>query len=232
MSFFDDLVASTAAERAAFAAIPQIRDGLSGRISRDAYVAYLEQAYHHVRHTAPLMQAARARLDDDHAVFKAALDDYIAEETGHEQWILNDIRAAGGDPAQTVRQGPNIATELMVAYAYDAIHRGNPMAFFGMVYVLEGTSIQLASVGAEAVQQSLGLPPAAFTYLVSHGTLDQDHILFLKRLLDGVSDGADRAAILHMARVMFGLFGGVFASIPHAGPAAAPVADREAADAV
>ncbi|WGM30718.1 iron-containing redox enzyme family protein [Brevundimonas sp. NIBR11] len=225
MSFFDDLVAATAAERAAFAAIPQIRDGLAGRISRDTYVAYLAQAYHHVSHTVPLMQAARGRLDDDHAVFKTALDDYIAEETGHEKWILNDIRAAGGDPDKTVRDGPNVATELMVAYAYDTIQRINPMAFFGMVYVLEGTSIQLASVGAEAVQRSLGLPPAAFSYLVSHGALDQDHILFLKQLLDGVCDPDDRAAIFHMAKVMFGLFGGVFASIPH-------VAPRETADAV
>ena len=79
--------------------------------------------------------------------------------------------------------------------------------------------------GAEAVQQSLGLPPAAFTYLISHGALDQDHILFLKQLLDGVSDADDRAAIVHMAKVMFGLFGGVFASIPH-------IAARETADAV
>lgn len=115
MPFFDELVAATANERAAFAAIPQIRDGLAGRISRDTYVAYLAQAYHHVSHTVPLMQAARARLDDAHAVFKTALDDYIAEETGHEKWILNDIRAAGGDPEQTVRDGPNVATEVMVA---------------------------------------------------------------------------------------------------------------------
>lgn len=225
MSFFDTLVASTATERAAFAAIPQIRDGVAGRISRDAYVAYLGQAYHHVSHTVPLMQAARARLGDDKAVYRSALDDYIAEETGHEQWILNDIRAAGGDPVQAVADGPNAATELMVAYAYDTIQRVNPMAFFGMVYVLEGTSIQLANVGAEAVQKSLGLPPAAFTYLVSHGALDQDHILFLKQVLDGVTDAGDRAAIIHMARMMFGLFGGVFASIPH-------VATRKTADAV
>lgn len=226
MSFFDDLTTATAGERAAFAAIPQIRDGLSGRISRETYIAYLSQAYHHVSHTVPLMLAARARLGPDRAGFVAALDEYIAEETGHEQWILNDIRAAGGDPDQTVRAGPNAATEMMVAYAYDFIARVNPMGFFGMVYVLEGTSIQLASVGAEAVRNSLGLPPAAFSYLISHGALDQEHIKFLARLLDEVSSPDDRAAIIHMARRMFGLFGGVFASIPHY------VAQPETADAL
>jgi pyrroloquinoline quinone (PQQ) biosynthesis protein C len=215
MSFFEDLVADTAAERAAFAAIPQISDGLQGRISRETYVAYLAQAYHHVRHTVPLMQATHGRLASDKDRYRAALDEYIAEETGHEQWILNDIRAAGGDPDETVRRGPNAATEIMVAYAYDYVSRIEPMGFFGMVFVLESVSIQLASLGADAVRGSLGLPGNAFTYLVSHGALDQDHIAFLKGLLDGIDDTADRAAITHMARRMFGLFGDVFRSIPH-----------------
>ena len=215
MSFFDQLVTDTATERAAFAAIPQIRDGLQGRISRETYVAYLAQAYHHVRHTVPLMQLTHGRLQGDHARYKAALDEYIAEETGHEQWILNDIRAAGGDPDETVRNGPNAATEVMVAYAYDYVSRVEPMGFFGMVFVLESVSIQLASLGADAVRGSLGLPQSAFTYLVSHGALDQDHIAFLKGLLDGVEASADREAITHMARRMFGLFGELFRSIPH-----------------
>tara|TARA_R110000764_G_scaffold82989_3_gene163412 strand:+ start:63 stop:746 length:684 start_codon:yes stop_codon:yes gene_type:complete len=215
MSFFEHLLADTAAERADFAAIPQIRDGLQGRISRETYVAYLAQAYHHVRHTVPLMQVTKGQLSDDHARYRTALDDYIAEETGHEQWILNDIRAAGGDPEETVRNGPAAATEIMVAYAYDYVSRVTPMGFFGMVFVLESVSIQLASLGADAVRGSLGLPQGAFTYLVSHGALDQDHIAFLKGLLDGVEEAGDRAAITHMARRMFGLFGDVFRSIPH-----------------
>ena len=215
MSFFDQLAADTATERAAFAAVPQIRDGLQGRISRETYVAYLAQAYHHVRHTVPLMQATKARLGDSHHAYRQVLDDYIAEETGHEQWILNDIRAAGGDPVRTVQDGPNAATEMMVAYAYDYVTRVSPMGFFGMVFVLESVSIQLASIGADAVRGSLGLPPAAFTYLVSHGALDQDHIAFLRTVLDGVTSEDDRAAITHMARRMFGLFGNLFRSIPH-----------------
>ncbi len=215
MSFFTDLFIQTAPEQAAFAEIPQIRDGLAGRISRETYVAYLAQAYHHVSHTVPLMQLAKSRLDDSHAAYRGALDEYISEETGHEQWILNDITAAGGDAASVVREGPNAATEMMVAFAYDYVSRVNPMGFFGMVFVLEGVSTQLASVGAGAVRASLGLPKEAFTYLVSHGALDVHHLAFLKDLLDGVESAEDRAASTHMARRMFGLFGDVFRSIPH-----------------
>ncbi len=215
MSFFSRLIAETAAERDFLYGVPQIQDGLAGRIGRETYIAYLTEAYHHVRHTVPLMQAARERLDPAHHRFAEALDEYITEETGHEQWILNDIRHAGGDAAAVKNGQPGIETELMVAFAYDYIARVNPMGFFGMVFVLEGTSTQLATKGAEAVRASLNLPAAAFSYLTSHGSLDAEHILFLKRLMDSVEDEADQTAIIHMARRMFLLYARVFGAIPH-----------------
>jgi pyrroloquinoline quinone (PQQ) biosynthesis protein C len=215
MSFFDELAARTAAERTLLHAIPQIQDGLAGRISRETYIAYLTEAYHHVRHTVPLMQATKARLDDRHAAYRDALDTYIAEETGHEAWILNDIAAAGGDRAAAADSAPRFETELMVAYAYDFVSRIDPMGFFGMVYVLEGTSTELATRGAEAVRASLDLPASAFSYLKSHGVIDLSHIAFLRDLINSIDDGSDRAAIVHMARGMFRLYAGVFSTIPH-----------------
>lgn len=213
-SFFARLIAETATERDELYAVRQIRDGLAGRISRETYLAYLTQAYHHVRHTVPLMEAAKARLDASHERFRNALDAYIDEETGHERWILNDIGAAGGDAKAAEASQPAFETEVMVAYAYDFIQRVNPMGFFGMVFVLEGTSTALATQGAEAVRTSLGLPHSAFSYLTSHGAIDQEHIAFLRDLMEGVEDGSDQAAIIHMARRMFRLYGALFAAIP------------------
>lgn len=215
MTFFQRLITETATERDRLFTVPQIQDGLTGRISLETYIAYLTEAYHHVKHTVPLMEATKARLGPAHARYLAALEEYITEETGHEEWILNDISHAGGD-AEAVRRGPpRPATEMMVAYAYDYVNRINPMGFFGMVFVLEGTSTQLATRGARAVKDSLGLPAAAFSYLNSHGSLDLEHIQFLQGLMDGVEDAGDQAAITHMARRMFDLFGEVFAAIPH-----------------
>lgn len=178
-------------------------------------MAYLTEAYHHVSHTVPLLTAARDRMDEAHAPFRAALDEYIAEETGHEQWILNDIARSGGD-AEAVRTGaPRASTELMVAFAYDYVSRINPMGMFGMVYVLEGTSIALATHGAGAVSKALGLGPECFSYLSSHGSLDQEHMKFFEGLVNTVQDPADQEAILHVARRVFVLFADMFRSIPH-----------------
>jgi acyl-CoA synthetase (AMP-forming)/AMP-acid ligase II/pyrroloquinoline quinone (PQQ) biosynthesis protein C len=211
--FFDRLVADTAGGQLLLASVPQLRAGLAGEINQYTYTAYLAQAYHHVCHTVPLMQEARARLAHKPELV-AALDDYIEEETGHEHWILSDIDAAGGSGQAVANSAPNAATKAMVDHAYHVIRTGNPAAFFGMVYVLEGTSIALASNGAAAVQTTLGLPPEAFTYLTSHGALDQDHMKFFEKLMNQIDDPADQQAITAMAHDIFRLFAGVFASIP------------------
>ncbi len=215
MTFFIRLITETVEGQQALAAVPQIQDGLTGQISLATYIAYLTEAYHHVKHTVPLMQAAKARLDDGHARFRHALDEYIAEETGHEAWILNDIRHCGGD-AEAVRLGrPRAATQAMVDYAYDYIATVNPMGFFGMVLVLEGTSVRLATEGAQAVARSLDLGPQCFSYLTSHGALDQDHLVFFQKLMDEVEDPADQAAIVEVAKGIFQRFADVFRAIPH-----------------
>ncbi|MFZ0269458.1 TenA family transcriptional regulator [Caulobacter sp.] len=213
--FFQRLVAETVEGQQTLAGVPQIQDGLAGRISRETYIAYLTEAYHHVKHTVPLMEAAKARLDDAHDRFRHALDEYIAEETGHEHWILNDIRNCGGD-AEVVRLGePREATQRMVAFAYDYIAKVNPMGFFGMVLVLEGTSVRLATQGAEAVARNLNLGPECFSYLTSHGSLDMEHLVFFQKLMDEVTDPDDQAAIIEVAKAIFDRFADVFRSIPH-----------------
>ncbi|WP_068076816.1 AMP-binding protein [Novosphingobium lentum] len=211
--FFTELERRTGAARQAFLGVRQVQAGLSGSIPLQAYLAYLEQAYHHVRHTVPLMREARARLTHRPKLV-AALDEYIAEETGHEAWILDDIAAAGGDADRVRRGAAGRATAAMVDHAYATIRHGNPAAFFGMVFVLESVSVALASRGAASVAQRLGLPPEAFTYLTSHGALDQAHMTFLADLVNGIDDAADREAIVAMACEIFALFGAMFADIP------------------
>ncbi len=211
-TFFNELEAATWRERLAFLTIPQVRAGLAGTITLQTYRDYLAQAWHHVRHTVPLLKAARARLGH-RPDLAAALDEYVEEEEGHDEWILSDIRATGADADRVRKSDPAPETAAMVAHAYDRIANGNPVSFFGMVYVLESVSVALAQRGASSVMERLGLPKQAFSYLTSHGALDQDHIRFFAGLVNGLDDPLDRDAIVQMAREMFGLFGAMFAGI-------------------
>ncbi len=210
MAFYDELQQQTREARESLLAAPIIHSALTGTATREQYIAFLSQAYHHVKHTVPLLMACGARLPERLEWLREAIAEYIEEETGHQEWILNDIRACGGD-AEAVRNGePALATELMVAYVYDRIARHNPVSFFGMVNVLEGTSIALATQAAGVLQDSLQLPAKAFSYLTSHGSLDVEHIEFFKKLMNRLDSEDDKAAVVHTARVVFRLYGDIF----------------------
>ena len=214
MSYYARLQADTAADRAALVAAPIIQGTMRGEVSLASYVAFLAQAYHHVKHTVPLLEACREHLPARLAWMRPAIDEYVEEETGHDQWILDDIAACGTDPV-AVRDGrPLPATELMVAHAWDTVRLGNPVGFFGMVHVLEGTSVALALQAADRIQRELRLPDEAFTYLRSHGTLDQEHTKHLEALLDELDDERDRAAVTQAARAFYKLYGDISRSLP------------------
>lgn len=216
MSFYEQLRLKTDEARQHLVTAPIIVDCLAGRVSREAYISFLTQAYHHVRHTAPLLMSLGGRLPERQGWMRKAVTEYIEEEIGHEEWILNDIRAAGGDAEAVSVSLPDLPAEVMVAYAYDLISRRNPAAFFGMVFVLEGTSVALALTAADRIQAALGLPDAAFSYLRSHGTLDQAHTQHLANLLERM-EPQDQADVVHAARVFFKLYGDVFRALPSEG---------------
>jgi len=213
MSFYERLVRETAADREFLVSAPVIRRCLDGEVSRAQYLAFLQEAYHHVRHTVPLLMAVGSRLPEQMDWLRGEILHYLEEETGHEAWILSDIRHAGGDREAAAASRPLLPTEAMVAYAYDTVMRKNPVGFFGMVYVLEGTSVALAIRAAEKIQSALRLPPSAFTYLRSHGELDREHVNHLAGILARLDRPADQDAVISCAKGIFWLYGNMFRSL-------------------
>ncbi len=214
MSLFRRLLAETEADRAEFLAIPILGRALKGQVPRALYVEFLKQAYHHVRHTCPLLSLAAAKTED--GVYRAALYDYIAEEQGHDEWILADIDALGGDADGAKRAPARPPCRAMVAYAYYAIDWISPYAMLGMVHVLEGMSIQLALQAATALKNSLGAGDGrGFLYLTSHGTLDADHTAFFEDLVNRLQAPSAAAAIIDGAKMTYWLYGNIFRDLEH-----------------
>jgi len=218
MAFYDDLLKATEQERNTLMNLPLIQQGGAGKISLQTYIAFLTPAYHHVKHTTPLLMACGGRLSGEYEWLRTAIGEYIEEEMGHQEWVLNDIETCGGNK-EAVRQSadtntsPSQATELMVAYAYDMIYRVNPVGFFGMVLVLEGTSTAVATQAGEQLMTSLNLPKKAFSYLLSHGSLDISHVSFYESLMNQVTDAKDQAMVIHAAKMFYKLYGDVFRDV-------------------
>jgi len=204
---------ATQREREFLLSAGPIRDALAGVITLPRYLAFLGEAYQHVRHTVPLLMAAGSRLPPRLGWLQSRVLHYIEEEAGHDAWILDDIRTAGGD-AQAVHDAwPHPATDALVARVYDQVQRRNPVGIFGMVHVLEGTSAALALQAADRIQATLGLPDGAFRYLRSHGELDREHVRDLEAILVRLGDADDQAAVIGCARSVYWLYGHMFRAL-------------------
>jgi pyrroloquinoline quinone (PQQ) biosynthesis protein C len=207
VSFYDRLIAETERERIAFTSIPLIREAVRSGASRELYLDFLIQAYHHVKHTFPLLAFAAARTKDE--IYQDALVEYMEEERGHEKWILNDIAAMGGDAAAVRDGSAGIACQVMVGYTYYAIEWVSPYAMLGSVHVLEGMSTLLADKAADAIQRSLG-GKEGFSYLRSHGALDIEHVAFFKQLANGIACPRTQQIVIDASKVFYRLYGDIY----------------------
>jgi pyrroloquinoline quinone (PQQ) biosynthesis protein C len=214
MSFYQELLDQTAEQRDDFISIRLISHVVENGVSRNLYADFLSQAYHHVRHTCPLLRAALQRCGAQDETYKTALQEYIREEEGHDEWILDDIRALGFDD-QAVRDGQaRLACRVMVSHAYFQLDQVSPYALLGMVHVLEGMSMLLADKAARSIAESFGdEPPRAFSYLTSHGALDIEHVAFFETLVNGISDEQIQKSIIASAKDFYGLYGDIFRDI-------------------
>jgi hypothetical protein len=85
--------------------------------------------------------------------------------------------------------------------------------------------VALALRAADRIQEALGLPNRAFTYLRSHGMLDQEHVQHLSGILQRFDCEEDREAVVHCAQSIYWLYGSMF----HGLDGAPPLAHLEAA---
>lgn len=217
MTFFNQLKQATGKQQQALYAAKVFAAVESGDITKESYMHFLIQAYHHVKHTVPLLMLCGSKLPMEYEWLRKAMVEYIEEEYGHEQWILNDIEVLGGDREAIINSRPDRNIQLMVSYLYDAINREHPAALLGMVFMLEGTSIQVAISMAHKIKQALALPNNAFSYLLSHGELDIEHFSFFEKLVNQVTNPEHQQLIIESAQTCFELYTNMLENIPGLG---------------
>jgi pyrroloquinoline quinone (PQQ) biosynthesis protein C len=207
MGFYETLAAETAPIRAAFPEAPMVKKILTQGLNRAQYTAFLGHLYHVVWHFCPTMAAAASRCGDDLKAVRYALYHDVAEEQGHEAWVLEDVAAVGGDPEKVRAMMPAPPIQAMIGYNYYMVERVSPCAVFGMLYTLETVSAGLGGVAAKAIARAAELtPPQGFRFLGSHASLDVDHIDKMKGVLDTITDPRHQQAVLAATKVNFHLF--------------------------
>jgi pyrroloquinoline quinone (PQQ) biosynthesis protein C len=211
MSFFITLVESSDASRRAIETLPKVHSMMHKGLSLPEYRAFLRDLYHIVWHFCPIMAIAAARCDDRLKNIRYELYERIGEEKGHEDWVLEDIAAVGGD-VNAKSAAPSAPVQAMIGYNYYAAERVHPCSVLGMLYVLEVVASVYGGKVADSIARAIGRDTGAggFRFLSSHATMDADHMAQLNVLLKTIDDPGAQAAIIESTRVNFHQFGQLF----------------------
>lgn len=157
---------------------------------RAVYVGYLYAMHTLVRASVPLMERAAARCAELGARDAVAgplgqyLEAHAEEERGHDGWLLDDLAAAGADPAQALTRLPHPVVADLAGAQYYWIEHHHPVALLGYIRVLEDNAP--APWLADRLAARSGLPAAAFRTVREHAELDTGHIAALDDLLDAL----------------------------------------------
>jgi hypothetical protein len=196
-------------------ALPQLRAMLGGAYSKSSYVKFLVQLYPIVSNFCPLMAAAAGRCADRYSNLRHYLYEHIEHEKDHEAMVMNDLEQLGNkcDDLPMVNPGP--AARMMLAYNYYAIDRVDPHYVIGMVYVLELMSSGYASNIAQSISRAIDHPMTrGFSFLDSHGTLDDDHLADLIGLIESIESQDLVEKVVDSVDMNFYLFRQVISDLP------------------
>ncbi len=155
------------------------------------YREYLFQSHSIIRASVPLMQATleacRSAPHSSDAVlmkFGDYLARHIAEERGHDNWILDDAGVMGIDRRLLLERVPKETALRMVGSQYYWIHHYHPVAMLGYIAVMEGNPPRTDFI--EEVARRNDLPPEAFSSFLLHARVDPKHRADLDSLLDAL----------------------------------------------
>jgi pyrroloquinoline quinone (PQQ) biosynthesis protein C len=212
--FFADLVIRTDEARRAFETHPVVLDAVAHGLPVERYRTLLLELYHVVWHFNPVCAAAASRIPDAQRQVRYFLYEHMHEESGHEEWVRNDLEAVGVSPAKTEAHEPSAYTRTLVGYNYWAADRRHPCSALGMLYTLEVIASVYGGPFAAAIKEALLLEgERGISFINSHATMDAEHMADLRKILNTLDDEAAREAVVESALVNFHHFSRIIESV-------------------
>ena len=201
---FAEVVTRTDEARRAFETHPVLLDAMAHGIPAESYRALLLELYHVVWHFNPVCAAAASRIPDAQRQIRYFLYQHLHDESGHEQWVMNDLEALGVAPAITTAHAPSPFTQALNGYNYWSADRRHPCSVLGMLYALEVIASVYGGPFSAAVKEALLLEgERGISFLASHATMDARHMAELRLVLNTLHDEAAREAVVESALVNF-----------------------------
>lgn len=204
LPFFADLVTRTDEARREFETNAVVLDAVAHGMTIERYRKLLLELYHVVWHFNPVCAAAASRVPDAQRQVRYFLYEHMHEESGHEEWVMNDLEAVGVGQADTRAYQPSVHTLALTGYNYWSADRRHPCSVLGMMYVLEVIASVYGGTFSSAIRESLLLQgDRGVSFISSHATMDMEHMAMLRKLLNTVDDDATREAVVESTVINF-----------------------------
>ena len=212
--FFAELVTRTDEARRGFETNPVVLDAVANGMSIERYRKLLLELYHVVWHFNPVCAAAASRIPDEHRQVRYFLYELMHEESGHEEWVMNDLEAVGVGAADTRGHAPSLHTLALTGYNYWAADRRHPCSVLGMMYTLEVIASVYGGTFSSAIRESLLLEgDRGVSFISSHAEMDAEHMIELRKILNTVESEAAREAIVESTTFNFHHFTRLFEAV-------------------
>jgi pyrroloquinoline quinone (PQQ) biosynthesis protein C len=214
LPFFAELVTRTDEARRDFETNKVVLDAVANGMPIERYRKLLLELYHVVWHFNPVCAAAASRIPDEQRDVRYFLYEHMQEESGHEQWVMNDLEAVGVSQATLHAHEPSMHTQALSGYNYWSADRRNPCSVLGMMYTLEVIASVYGGPFSSAIRESLLLQgDRGVSFISSHAEMDAEHMAELRILLNKVVGEAARASIVESTLFNFHHFTRLFESI-------------------
>jgi hypothetical protein len=213
-TFFADLVTETDEARRGFETNSVVLDAVAHGMSLERYRRLLTELYHVVWHFNPVCAAAASRMSDTHRDVRYFLYEHMGEESGHEEWVLNDLEGMGVTREAARTSQPGVFTATLCGYNYWSADRRHPCSVLGMVYALEVIASVYGGAFSSAIREALFLEgDRGTTFISSHATMDTEHMVILRKVLNNLADAEALAAVAEATKVNFHHFTRMFESV-------------------
>lgn len=147
--------------------------------NNEAYVGWLSQQYHIVRHSTPMLALCCGRAINNPDFHKRCID-HLSEEKGHDKMLLNDIKLSKGmlhDEEPTARG--------YYSPQYYQIEHNAPESFLGYILFMEALAVRFGKkIAQKAANASKGT-----TFLKLHAEEDDGHIDSAYKIIENLPDG-------------------------------------------
>ena len=124
--FFLELVTLTDEARRTFETNPVVLDAVANGMSVERYRKLLLELYQIVWHFNPVCAAGASRMPDTHRQIRYFLYEHMHQESGHQEWVINDLEIVGIAKDRACEHRPSVFTLALIGYNYWAADRRSP----------------------------------------------------------------------------------------------------------